>query len=337
MLGAMIGDGSTAEVYDLARDHEGLPRPARSGRIVILIDGFASVMPSEEVTMLRKVAVMAALLLLMSASGCAVKRPGRAWTPPSAAASPASFRPVAGVCHLDIVLTWDPGTYEKTPCDHSHKTEAFSIGTAPDAPRPPVKRSARARSAYHTCATRARVFLGGPHRAATLSIAVVFPTIRAWQQGARWFECELLEYEIDGWSWREAAGSLAGTLRDPSSPVALRCFTAKTSAEDHPTHVLPSSYGEKHQAEFAGLWTAPATSHAPARDTVSDGCRRVVAAYAGVPATDEDRFSWIWYSPPDDDWDNGERTVQCLLWLNDRSVTRSLKGAGRSALPVRHR
>jgi hypothetical protein len=44
---------------------------------------------------------------------------------------------------------------------------------------------------------------------------------------------------------------------------------------------------------------------------------------------------WISYHPTRTEWQQGERRVRCFLWFSDRKVTRSLAGAGPSALPVR--
>jgi hypothetical protein len=65
------------------------------------------------------------------------------------------------------------------------------------------------------------------------------------------------------------------------------------------------------------------------------------AACAGAPPgvpDDEDvqfRAGWISYHPTRTEWQQGERRVRCFLWFSDRKVTRSLAGAGPSALPVR--
>ena len=37
-------------------------------------------------------------------------------------------------------------------------------------------------------------------------------------------------------------------------------------------------------------------------------------------------------TPSSEEWRNGNRGVQCFLWLSDRNLTRSLKSAGTKAL-----
>lgn len=41
------------------------------------------------------------------------------------------------------------------------------------------------------------------------------------------------------------------------------------------------------------------------------------------------------YGPDEEQWAAGDRGVRCLLWLSNRDLTRSVKGAGTKGLPVR--
>jgi hypothetical protein len=41
------------------------------------------------------------------------------------------------------------------------------------------------------------------------------------------------------------------------------------------------------------------------------------------------------FRPPSaEGWQRGDRGVRCFLWSSDKDLTRSLKQAGRSALPI---
>ena len=57
----------------------------------------------------------------------------------------------------------------------------------------------------------------------------------------------------------------------------------------------------------------------------------------GVPDDANLRFrSGVVVRPPGAGrWRVGDRGVRCYLWLSDRTVTASLKGAGPAGLPVR--
>jgi len=95
----------------------------------------------------------------------------------------------------------------------------------------------------------------------------------------------------------------------------------------------------RHQAEYVGLWTGPEISYAKQsvdRTRTAAGCRRAIAKYAKLP-DDADlpyRTGWISYNPTRTEWQLGERRVRCFLWLRDRTLTRSVQGAGPAALPV---
>ena len=95
-----------------------------------------------------------------------------------------------------------------------------------------------------------------------------------------------------------------------------------------------------HAAEFAGLWTAPDIAYAeqirgsrPQRGR----CRTAIATFTGVPDDDnvQYRSGWISFNPTRTEWQQGERRVRCFLWFRGGELTRSLAGAGPSALPVR--
>lgn len=47
------------------------------------------------------------------------------------------------------------------------------------------------------------------------------------------------------------------------------------------------------------------------------------------------RAGSIYYGPAERDWRNGNHTVQCFLWLTDRTLTRSLRNTGPRSLPLR--
>jgi hypothetical protein len=95
-----------------------------------------------------------------------------------------------------------------------------------------------------------------------------------------------------------------------------------------------------HRAEYAGLWTAPDIPYAQQaadRTRTAAGCRSAIAKFTGVPdnADMQYRSGWISYNPSRTEWQLGERRVRCFLWFTDRTLKRSLKGAGPAALPVR--
>jgi hypothetical protein len=94
-----------------------------------------------------------------------------------------------------------------------------------------------------------------------------------------------------------------------------------------------------HNAEFVGVWKAPDMSYpAKAGDWTRfyAECRTLVAKYAGVPDDGDLQYRTGVVALPDgpDEWNAGNRGVRCYLWLSGRTLTRSLKGAGTSGLPI---
>jgi putative regulator of septum formation len=284
-------------------------------------------------------AAMAAVGLVLAAAGCTASRSGGdgdltgGW-PMIGPATP--YRPVAGECHETQTPTASMDD-RVVACAKLHVAETFHVGAAPDGPIPPAAGSAGARAAYQDCATRAVGYLGGPWRGARIGVRVVWPTRAGWSGGARWFRCDVAQSDLDGVRDASRSSSLAGALKGPS-PLRLGCFDPTVDAESV-SSMKPLSCTAPHHAEFAGLWTAPDIAYAKQvkdRTRTATGCRSAIAAFADLP-DDSDvqyRTGWISVNPTKAEWLQGERRVRCFLWFSDRALTRSLRDAGPSALPV---
>ncbi|MEV8505949.1 septum formation family protein [Actinoplanes sp. NPDC051475] len=285
--------------------------------------------------------VVAALVAAMLAAGCTGPPSGDAdgdltddWSP---SPTPAAFRPAAHACHARLVQAASVADEEPVGCDQVHVSEAFHLGTAPDADVPPAAGTAGDRAAYRECAQAAVDFVGGSWRTARLAVHVVWPTRQGWSGGARWFRCDLTQTDLDGYGQSGRTGSLEGELTRPS-PLRLGCFTPTVDGETV-TEMRPVGCGQKHRAEFAGLWQAPDVSYADLEAGVARsaaGCRSVIAHFAALP-DDSDmqyRSGWISYNPTRSEWVAGERRVRCFVYFAERTMTRSLKNAGPSVLTV---
>ena len=281
------------------------------------------------------------LLVVFLAAGCtATPPPGTdgdltdRWALPSA---PAPFRPQPGACHASLAQSEAAGDHRPVDCAQVHVSETFHVGTAGDADVPPAAGTAGARAAYRECADEAVDFLGGQWRAARVSVHVVWPTRKAWSGGARWFRCDVTQSDLDGYGQSGRSGSLEGELAG-ASPLRLGCFAPSVKGETV-TEMTPVPCTGRHRAEFAGLWKAPDTSYADLqKDTARSaaGCRSVIARFADVP-DDSDmqyRSGWISYNPTRTEWLAGEQRVRCFIYFAERTLTRSLRDAGPSALPV---
>lgn len=290
---------------------------------------------------MRRAFVAGGALLAMFAAGCGAPAGADGdlvddWT---AVAAPAPFVPATGVCLFGAEATNLLSGYNATDCDARHTREIAHVGQlADDGPAPPVAGSKAARTGYEECDAKAREYLGGDWRGARLDLEVLFPSAEAWSGGARWFRCDL--YETVSLESSEPV-TRSGRLRDArktASPLDLGCFQP-TMSGDQIKAMKPVKCTQKHRSEFVGVWTAPDTPYADFtrnEDRVHTGCRGVVATYAKVPNDGNLRFRTgsVYYPPTADEWTLGNRGVRCLFWY-DKDITRSIKAAGPSALPIR--
>ncbi|MEU4774394.1 septum formation family protein [Micromonospora sp. NPDC023644] len=259
-----------------------------------------------------------------------------------APAAPQAFVPAAGVCHAAVQDVGYLTAYHPLDCALSHRTETVHVGTltgaAADRATPPPAGSAGMRVARAECDTKVGEVVGGDWRSGRLGLSVVLPSPQAWGGGARWFRCDLSEQtSLDEASPKARTGSLKGALTG-AAPLAHRCFNPKVRADDV-REMVPVPCTSRHRAEFVGVWQAPDTTYdAFRRDNlkVHRACRTLIAKFARVPDNGDLQYraGSIYYHPFEQEWRNGNRGVQCFLWVSDRSLTRSMKGAGTKGLPV---
>jgi hypothetical protein len=257
------------------------------------------------------------------------------------------FIPEAGVCHLTSEPSSYLSSYAPVDCAKTHQSETVYVGTftGVDADRqtPPTVGSPALRSVFAECDTKAQQFVGGDWRGARLAVQVVPPSPPGWAGGSRWYRCDIFEVDVlDGSTARkrpdnhgiERTGSLHDALKSPS-PLGYGCFN-----EDQWGSLQPVACDKPHRFEYAGIWTAPDLSYdAFAKDParVHAECRSVIAGYVHVPDDGNMRYrTGTTFRPPSEEWwARGDRGVRCFLWSGDRSLTRSLKAAGATALPIR--
>ncbi|MEU5937960.1 septum formation family protein [Micromonospora sp. NPDC047548] len=260
-----------------------------------------------------------------------------------ALAAPLGFVPAAGVCHVAVQDVGYLGGYHPVDCAQSHRAETMHVGTLTGThagrSTPPAGGAGALLAAHAECDREIRRAVGADWRSGRLGLAVVFPSPAAWTGGARWFRCDLTEVEsVDESRATPRTGSLKGALsRD--TDLRLRCFNPKVKGGDVEA-MTPVSCTARHHAEFVGVWQANDLSYAQlnrSAERVHKGCMGLLAKYTGVPNDGNLRFraGSIFYHPLAREWRDGNRGVQCFLWLSDRDLTRSLKGVGTRGLPVR--
>ncbi|MEU5791665.1 septum formation family protein [Micromonospora purpureochromogenes] len=260
-----------------------------------------------------------------------------------ALAAPQGFVPAAGVCHAGVQDVGYLSGYHPLDCARSHRAETMHVGTltGADARRatPPAGGTGGMLAARAECDREVRRAVGADWRSGRLGLAVVFPSPAAWTGGARWFRCDLTEVEsVDEARAIPRTGSLKGALtRD--TDLRLRCFEPKVDGDDVEAMEAVSCTA-RHHAEFVGVWPAGGLSYTQVTKgdgRVHKGCLGVLAKYTGVPNDGNLRFraGSIFYHPLEREWRDGNRGVQCFVWVSDRTLTRSLKGVGTRGLPVR--
>ncbi|SCL30448.1 Septum formation [Micromonospora pallida] len=261
-----------------------------------------------------------------------------------AVTEPVIFQPENGVCH-QVRAKAKVGylsSYGPVPCDQWHEAETVHVGTLPaehrDRATPPPAGSPARRAAHAECEKAANRALGGDWRTGRTFVDAVFPSEYGWRGGARWFRCDVGEIAtLHNPYAKPRTSSIRGALAG-DAPLAHRCFNPQKTGDDI-TAMEAVSCDSRHHAEFVGLYRETVKDHADLDDNqrARRRCRPLIAKYIGVPnnATVAVQSGFITYYPTEELWQDGTRTVQCFLWFPSRDLTRSLKGGGPRALPVR--
>ncbi|MGC5050344.1 septum formation family protein [Micromonospora sp. DT48] len=256
---------------------------------------------------------------------------------------PGPFTPAAGVCHeADFAQVVSVGAYAPVDCAEPHRVETVHVGAFPaERSAPPPTGSAELRTAFAECDNRANGYVGDNWRAGRLRLAVAVPSEPGWATGSRWYRCDLMEVDtVDaGAKVVVRTGSLRDVLRTASA-LRLSCHQTRTNSNGVVQSLVPVACAERHDAEFAGVWPAPEGPY-PTRNAhwapFYAGCRSVLARFAGLP-DDTDlvfRTDVVVRPPSAGRWRVGDRGIRCYLWLSNRQVTGTLKGAGPDGLPLR--
>jgi hypothetical protein len=229
-------------------------------------------------------------------------------------------------------------------CSQSHKAETVHVGTFTGAdaglPAPPESGSPGMKTARADCEKRINDALGAAWRSGPMAILVVLPSPQAWSGGARWYRCDVGQTRgLDDEDPVIRTGSLSGALGD-ASDIRYGCFQS-TLVDGDITEMKPVACTERHRAEFVGVWDAPAGSYSAFsgdKERQNRACRKLVADYAKVPDDGNLRYrtGTIVYPPSEQEWENGSRGMKCFLWINDKDLTRSMKGAGTAGLPINY-
>jgi hypothetical protein len=261
----------------------------------------------------------------------------------AAVGQPKVFVPKAATCHPRFQETGYLNAYQPVDCGQRHQTETAYVGSfrGADAEQaaPPAAGSAAMRAADRDCDKRVSDFVGANWRAGRLAMIIVPPSKPGWTGGAHWYRCDLVEIDgLDNAEFVDRTGSLKGALTG-GSPLAHGCFTPKVSNEEVQA-MQAVACTKPHRSEFVGIYTAPDVGYdifEKDADRIHRGCYSAIARFTKVPndGNIDGRVGSIYYYPSESEWKAGNRGVQCFLWMEDRNLTRSLKGTGTKGLPLR--
>lgn len=300
--------------------------------------------------MRRKVIVGAVVTVIaLALAGCG--RPDgvdgnltNGWAMPG---EPKLVEPTAPACYA--VGNQEPTQVSKWPaavdCGAQHTVETIAVGhfTGADADRsaPPSSGGAERRKAYEECAKTATDYLGSDWRTGRLGLSVVLPVELYWEAGARWFRCDMVEYEdLEDFKIVNRVAPLKGGLGD-NSQLKLGCASVVVDGSGNVDKILPADCGASHNGEFVGIFDQPdgqyQTDAAARRQSNINGCRGLATSFTAVPDDANFQYRTGQVATPFNkaDWEIGNRGVRCYLWTV-KPFTRSLKGIGPDGLPINY-
>ena len=182
--------------------------------------------------MLPRLCTPFAALLLVALASC-TQSSSEPDTEPEAVGSVSP--PALGACR---VLTPDDiqkpsNASEVVDCKRTHTSETFSVGTFPEdlTADGDVEDSELGGYVYKTCNKRFQAFLGGDESTvmrSTLTWAWFRPSKDAWDQGARWYRCDVVGGGEQSKSFVNLPTTAKGLLLDPPADRWMTCVNGPT-------------------------------------------------------------------------------------------------------------
>lgn len=241
---------------------------------------------------------------------------------------PVTWQPEVGACLQVFEAELYRDSFEPVDCAQEHNYEIVHVGQLAQE-RSPAREWAE-------CDAATTAYLGGPWRDRQLWIGVSMPSANAWEGGARWFACQAGAATWSGNPRITLSGSIkSGFATHPR--LSWGCGDQPETGD-----YSPADCDEPHNSEFAGSFPLALSypdAYARYRDDdrlFHDGCLKVIASFVGVGDSRAlaSRTGTSYWMPGESDWDAGDRSVRCHLWTGPHKLSRSMKGAGLSALPV---
>lgn len=289
----------------------------------------------------RVIAAAAALCATLALSGCAglpAGTDGNLTNDWPAMAQAKLTIPAAGTCYQSQYNRVGYGDVGVVDCALTHYVETAYVGefTGADAARstPPAADSPALPATYAQCQKGANDYLGGDWHNGLLWLGLVVPSDNAWRGGARWFRCDLVHYSDPFDETIVSTGVVKGDLAGPRT-TAYTCLTTTEGTDQTILTATPADCASPHQAEFAGLYTAPDVPY-PSDDAArkkmgENGCENVVATFLGYASPSQWRNQAVglwWHGFSEGQWKLGDRTTECFAYAFTKShqLIGSVKG-----------
>ena len=232
----------------------------------------------------RTAMAVAALCTVFALGGCGTLPPGvdgdltNGWP---AMPQAKLVMPVVGACYAMLSSGVSTGDDTTTPCVTTHDLETVYVGTftGADAERSTAPRNGPGMvTAFADCRKNATAYLGDDYELGLLGLAVVVPTVQAWNGGARWYRCDVVRYEDMNYKTVGGDGSVKDGLRG-DRPLAVTCAIITDDGKNALTSEQAVACSTPHNAEVAGLFTAPDVPGPPTRRPATTWRRRVARAW----------------------------------------------------------
>jgi hypothetical protein len=257
-----------------------------------------------------------ALPVLLALSACGDEEQGSNSDPDQVDSVEA---PELGACR---VLTPDdvakPSNATRTvECSEPHTSQTYAVGELPDnLEDADYDDGAVGRFAYRTCAERFEKFLGADESLVlrtVVSWAWFRPSEKAWDDGARWYRCDIVGGSEQSDEFVDLPQSAEGLLQGRPKDRWLVCAAGDTVAE---SPKVPCT--QEHQ------WRAVTTIKLGEPDekypgdrvvevTTRDYCSDSVGAWLNYPVDYE--FGYTWFHEAE--WEAGNRRSVCWAKTNE--------------------
>ncbi len=199
---------------------------------------------------------------------------------------------------------------EPVPCSEPHTSETFAIGTLPDATGKVYDSSAHGKAVYGICEKAFEKFLGVDESLALriqLSWVWFRPSPRGWDDGARWYRCDLVGGPSDAAQYAALPTTAKGLFNARPPEQWLRCAQGPSVLK---SRKVPCS--EKHDwravttiklGEPEDAYPGDRLVQVRSRDFCSDS----VGAWMNYPVDYE--FGYTWFH--EGEWKAGNRRSVC--------------------------